>query len=373
MWSQITLVAAWFLYAAIARPKDPKHSSNHKARILQEPPQQGNLNTSTSTVQHVVAMKESDENDEVDSRRQGSDQRRTKAAKGPLEQVHDILRRSSSPSSDAALNLVPLKYEKYGQVLVVAPVECDVYPAALGAALCQVLKVNVIVTQSRSGGELRTPTRARVLYRATSDASTIATHNEHGTLYSFDVLKIMWSSGNVKERSKYGKQITASGEIVLDMFAGIGYFSLPLSTPPNPEKRPKLLIAIEKNSDSFHYLCHNFERARAQQQCCPFLLLNGDNRHMGDEYCGQCDRILMGYLPDTERFIPRAVEFASKTRVATLHFHFLHGTHENGAESCAEHFAKVLPTSNFKVMEVRKIKSYAPKIVHAVADVVLTL
>ncbi len=52
-------------------------------------------------------------------------------------------------------------------------------------------------------------------------------HLEVGVAYSLDVTRCMFSSGNVTERTRMGK-MRASGETVVDLFAGIGYYTLPL-------------------------------------------------------------------------------------------------------------------------------------------------
>eukprot|EP00759_Apiculatamorpha_spiralis_P023069 PhF_6_TR26979/c0_g1_i2/m.39371/K07055/TRM12, TYW2; tRNA wybutosine-synthesizing protein 2 len=303
----------------------------------------------------------------------------------PLENVMLYILDHHDGNPEAAkldLACIPTTYERYGEVLVIPPTSqpfSQPFSPLVGSALCKFLKVTCIVSQSRSGGELRTPTNTHILYRSHPDASTVAVHNEHGVQYRFDVLKIMWSSGNVKERSLFGKVITAPDEIVVDMFAGIGYFSLPLACAPNPADQPSLLVCIEKNPDSYQYLVQNMEHQG--KKCAPNVLLCGDNTEVGNEFLHCCDRILMGYLPDTEKFIPRAVEFARKGKPVLVHFHFLQGSHEDGRLVAARHFTEQFQNSTltadgkgvFEVREVRKIKSYAPKILHSVADVVMTI
>ena len=52
-------------------------------------------------------------------------------------------------------------------------------------------------------------------------------HLENGVRYLFDVTKVMFSSGNITERRRMGNTDSA-GDIVVDLFAGIGYYSIPL-------------------------------------------------------------------------------------------------------------------------------------------------
>lgn len=52
------------------------------------------------------------------------------------------------------------------------------------------------------------------------------THHENGIIYSFDATKCMFSSGNLSEKCRIA-QLDCADEIIVDLFAGIGYFVLP--------------------------------------------------------------------------------------------------------------------------------------------------
>ena len=270
------------------------------------------------------------------------------------------------------------KYEKYGHVAVThaSTIECS-----FAKEFADSIHVDVIISSARSCGELRVPEGSRILWSRSDTITTKTFHKESGVVYIFDPLQIMLSSGNVNERSRFGATITATDEIVLDMFAGIGYFSLPLATNRTrrvrSEKkvldRPKKLVAIEKNEVSYGFLLENFQRY-AKTACAHELIL-GDNRHVAHEYIGKCHRILMGFLPDTDKFIPRALDFASKTPVrdgmprAIIHYHFLFHKNEDGRTKAGKDFAEHIEATRISIMDLRVIKSYAHNLYHAVADV----
>ena len=72
---------------------------------------------------------------------------------------------------------------------------------------------------------------------------------DHGVHFGFDATKVMYSSGNVTERHRIGN-IDMKDEIVIDAFAGIGYYSLPMLVRSNV----KHLHACEINPNSIEAL-----------------------------------------------------------------------------------------------------------------------
>ena len=55
------------------------------------------------------------------------------------------------------------------------------------------------------------------------------TVTEQGIRQSFDMTRVMFSRGNITEKVRFGK-LVKPGEVVLDLYAGIGYFTLPART-----------------------------------------------------------------------------------------------------------------------------------------------
>lgn len=165
-----------------------------------------------------------------------------------------------------------------------------------------------------------------------------------------DASKVMFSKGNHFERQRLLKQVCAN-ETVVDMFAGIGYFSLPLA------RHVKKVYAIEKNPDAFRYLEKNIILNKALNT----EAINADCREVSLE--GIADRLLMGYFPGTEKFLPVAMRFLKRSGI--LHFHNVYKEDEMWEK--AEEHMKVL--KNFKIMSRKKVKSVGPRMWHVVLDV----
>ncbi len=72
--------------------------------------------------------------------------------------------------------------------------------------------------------------------------------------FKLDLAKVMWSKGNNNERIRIAR-LVEDDEIVLDMFAGIEYFSVPIAKFSNA----KQVIPIEINPNSYFYSNENIK------------------------------------------------------------------------------------------------------------------
>lgn len=268
----------------------------------------------------------------------------------PYEQV---LARLEGALPDERLAEVPAKWEQHGDVLVVRlPESLRPHAGVVARAYADALVLRAVI-DDRAGvsGELREMQGALLL-----GEDPVATHVENGIRYRFDASRIMFSSGNVAERAR-AAGIPAACETVVDMFAGIGYFTLPLAM----HARPARVHALEKNPVSFRYLVENVDLNGVKGVVEPWL---GDNREYPHE--GIADRVLMGYFPRTEAFLPKALALL-KPRGGVIHFH-----NTAHAESWKDEMTRqVLDAARacgrvVRIEEARIVKTHSPGVVHAV-------
>jgi tRNA G37 N-methylase Trm5 len=78
------------------------------------------------------------------------------------------------------------------------------------------------------------------------------------------------------------------------------------------------------------------------------------------------DRIIMGYLFKTEKFLPYALKFAKNNCI--IHFH--RTVKIEDIEKINKKIINIGKKSNckIKILKITKVKSYAPKIYHVVFD-----
>jgi tRNA wybutosine-synthesizing protein 2 len=188
--------------------------------------------------------------------------------------------------------------------------------------------------------------------------STQTLHKEHGCQFLLDVSKIMWSQGNKEERIRLVKLVKPK-ETVVDMFAGIGYFSIFIAKYSKLRK----IYAIDINPEALDYLRKNAWLNGVESK---IEILQGDCRKFAGLLENTADRIIMGYLFKTEKFLPYALKFAKNNCI--IHFH--RTVKIEDIEKIKKKIVEIGKKNKckIKILNANKVKSYAPKIWHVVFD-----
>ncbi|QLH75101.1 MAG: class I SAM-dependent methyltransferase family protein [Methanomassiliicoccales archaeon] len=248
--------------------------------------------------------------------------------------------------------LLPHKWERLGDVVIIKlPKELWHDAPRIGAAYAKELRAKAVLNEvGVIAGPFRRP-NVQLIYG--KDTETV--HKEGGVLYKLDPMKVMFSSGNLKEKSRMAR-LDCRGETVVDMFAGIGYFTMPLAK----KAKAKKVIACEINPDSYHYLIENIRLNRLEDVVEPFL---GDNRDLPGKAIA--DRVVMGYVGSTEEYLPKALEIVRPNGI--VHYHDVAGIEES-PKKLLDAIAKACDGRRYEVVSVQEVKSYAPCKVHLVVD-----
>lgn len=238
-----------------------------------------------------------------------------------------------------------MKYKKIGDILIID----KNYSDDDFEGLCERHNVKTVMSIDHIQGTKREP-----VYRILHGNETETVNKENGCLFKLDLARVMWSKGNNNERLRIAKLVT-DGETVIDMFAGIGYFSIPIGVHSNA----KQVYAIEINPDSYHYLCENIKLNKLSN-ITPIL---GDC--MVETPKLKADRIVMGYVKTTHHYLKAAI--GSLNEGGILHYH----------ETVPEKLIETRPIERIRaqagdrkveLLKINKIKKYSPGVEHVVID-----
>ncbi|ONM57712.1 tRNA wybutosine-synthesizing protein 2/3/4 [Zea mays] len=279
------------------------------------------------------------------------------------ELVSSLLESKGMPSQ--LLQQLPARWETLGDI-VILPKTCFKNP------LWESVSEELWPLVAKSLGAQRLARQGKIMPNGTRDSTLElllgdngwVTHYENGICYSLDATKCMFSSGNRSEKLRMG-QLNCRDEVVVDLFAGIGYFVLPFLVKANA----KLVYACEWNPHALEALRRNVSDNRVEDRC---IILEGDNRVTAPK--SVADRVCLGLLPSSECSWATAVE-ALRVGGGVLH---IHGNVNDSDEtrwldSVVESISNVAKNHglswNVSVEHVERVKWYGPRIRHLVVDV----
>lgn len=185
----------------------------------------------------------------------------------------------AAPSSWAVIGSVILA--DFGDVSTETTVDAD-RRSEIGDALLELHgDADTVLGRGGVSGTRREP--AVDVVAGTGETETV--HVEHGTKYALDLSKVMFSPGNKAERARMGT-LVEPGERVFDMFAGIGYFTLPMARNGGD------VTAAEINPEAYRLLVENAMLNGVSDQIRAVL---GDCRDVETT----AERVVMGHYDAT--------------------------------------------------------------------------
>jgi tRNA wybutosine-synthesizing protein 2 len=265
--------------------------------------------------------------------------------------------------TDEELTVLPRGFQTIGEVAII-----KLNPILIGKKK-QIAKKylellpsikSVYLNSGRVKGQFRTP--ENIVYLDGIENS-IVKHKEHGVVYKFDFTKIMFSMGNLSER-KFLATLVEDGETIVDMFAGIGYFSLPIAK----HSKPKRIFSIELNPESYKYLVENIKLNHFENIITP---INGDSKEEVIKLSQsgiKADRVIMGVFPAPEDFISEALTLA---KVEGTIYHYEGVIDKEGYSEMFNEFKEIANINDFKcsLKAKRFVKSFGPGLYHTVLDI----
>ncbi|WP_324735838.1 class I SAM-dependent methyltransferase family protein [Thermococcus sp. SY098] len=246
---------------------------------------------------------------------------------------------------DRLRSLLPSSFDIIGDIAVIElPEELMEYGKQIGEAILKVHKYikAVFAKGSAVSGEFR----IRELIHLAGEKRTETLHRENGIKLKLDVAKVYFSPRLATERMRIFKK-AKEGEIVFDMFAGVGPYSILLA------KKVRLVFACDINPWAVKYLEKN-KRLNKTPNVIPIL---GDVRKVAGQI--KADRVIMNLPKFAHEFLREAM-LSVKSGGIVHYYGFSHednlfGEHEERIKTVARELGKKV-----KFLERRKVRPYAP-------------
>lgn len=219
---------------------------------------------------------------------------------------------------------------------------------------------SVYVNRGKIVGAFREPEKIELIG---GKDNPIVEHKEHNVIYKFDITKLMFSKGNINER-RYLATLVKSGEVIIDMFAGMGYFSLPIAKHSSVKK----IYSIELNPESYKCLVENIRINHLIDKIIPIKGNCKIEVEKLSESGIRADRVIMGVFPAPKDYIKKALILVKDK--GTM-FHYEGVVEKDNFSVLFKEFNEIAFKEgyNCELKSHRTVKSYGPHLFHVVLDI----
>ncbi|MDH7518048.1 MAG: class I SAM-dependent methyltransferase family protein [Candidatus Thermoplasmatota archaeon] len=244
---------------------------------------------------------------------------------------------------------LPNSYDIIGDIaLIKLPKNITTKPEEIGQAILKSNKnIKTVCRVEPVTGEYR----VRKIDVIAGEKNTKTTHKEYGLTFNVDIKNTYFSPRLATERKRIADQVK-QGETVVDMFAGVGPFSIMIAK----YARPEIIYAFDKNKKAVELAKQNIKKNKVLDK---IEIIHADAKKIDKILNIKADRIIMNLPFSAHKFFTNALKIANN--ICIIHYYDVLKEDKiqeriNTLKKIAERNKSILTKT-----EVRKIKTYAPR------------
>jgi tRNA (guanine37-N1)-methyltransferase len=267
----------------------------------------------------------------------------------PLEDIqvteHEFKLHEKPATLENILGRTP-SYEIIGNIALLESDETGLERTADALLKVQPHIRTVLAALSPVEGEFRT--RRFTFVKGENTTQTV--HKEYGCKFVIDMEKAYFTPRLGTERSRILEQIK-DGQTVVDMFAGVGPFSILIGK----NRTSCRVVAIDKNPEAVKFLRHNIELNAVTN----VEAVEGDAKEEVQRYIGVADHIIMNLPHTAQEFLDAAMVVSKPGTV----IHYYDITPESDLYSSSlGHIESAASKAGFgiELLATRIVRSYSP-------------
>jgi tRNA (guanine37-N1)-methyltransferase len=259
---------------------------------------------------------------------------------------------------------LPRSFDTIGEIGVVElPGQLDQFARVIGSGI---LRINshlrmVLKESSDVSGTYRT----RKYEVIAGSGATKTVHREFSNRFRLDVATVYFNPRLSHERMRVAKQVK-EGEHVIDMFAGVGPYSI-LIAKAQPRSK---IYAIDINPEAFKYLSQNILLNDVADRIVPIL---GDAREIVAKHLRNvANRIVMNLPSESKDFVKSALE-ALDGRGGIIHYYTFASRNET-IDAVAQTIREIVKEHGSKIESIlfaKILKEVAPGKVQIALDLLI--
>jgi len=264
------------------------------------------------------------------------------------------------------LSTPPVAYDVIGDIAIIKPTpgfQANATEIA-GKIVAANKHVRTVLRQATPvSGEYRT----RALEWILGEKKTETVHREHGCQFKVDLAKVYFSPRLLYERIRVASKV-APNETVINMFAGVGCFSIIIAKYSEASK----VFSIDINPEAIRYMFENVLLNKVAGRVSTIL---GDSRAITELHLRAiADRVLMPLPAKAIAYLDAAI-VALKPKCGNIHvYDFVHAKKtENPLQKTLDKIAPKLSQFELSIIrnDMRIVRTIGPNWYQTVADLTL--
>lgn len=278
---------------------------------------------------------------------------------------------------DKYSEIIPKSYDIVGHIAIIEfdkfihinDKEFNDYKQKIAKAISSVNKNVKTVYEKKS--QIKGKYRLRELALLYGDDKSETTHKENDCIFKLDVKNTYFSPRLVFERRRIASTGIEEDEIIIDMFAGVGTFSIQIAKEKNVK-----IYAFDINPNAYEYLKENIELNNLKERIFPKNIDVNDllepKNQLGQLLCNKACRIIMNLPEDSIKYIDIAC-FLMKESGGVLHF-YQFSEKPNPIEKTLKNLKAKLTRLNWEIESIfssKIVKRYSPKSELIVVDLII--
>lgn len=248
---------------------------------------------------------------------------------------------------EGVLKRIPSAYDVIGDIAIInIPEDLLEYGRLIGEA---VSRVSRNVRAVYAGGYVVGGYRVKELRHIYGEPVSKTVHKEYGLRISVDVLRTYYNPSLAEEHRRIA-ELVSDGELVGDLFCGVGPFSLHIASLRNATS-----YAVDFNPNAVKCLIESIEMNKKKLKGKIVPILSNVKDFLSVISDSIFDRIIMNLPHEALEYVPLV---SSKLRTGgTLHVYLI----SYSAEEAKHMVSEMVDPSIFSLINIRKVLDYAPR------------
>ena len=244
---------------------------------------------------------------------------------------------------DKTIDEIRGSFDIIGDVVILEiPDDLENYKELIGEAALKFTKRKAVF---RKTSEIKGIIRTRELEHIAGEDVSETVHQEFGCRLMLDVRNVYFSPRLATERKRVADSVK-DGEVIVDMFAGVGPFPVLIAKSHNVK-----IYAIDINPEAYKYAEKNIELNKVQDKVIPIL---GDVREVLENKDVKADRIIMNLPGSAYEFLDTAMQHIKPGGI--IHYYEFSESFEKPVERLEE----AAYPRKVEILDKRKVRSRSP-------------